>query len=56
MKRRRNKGMIVLLCILYCIMILVIITLVAGAIWANIRYANTPVNEIPLWALWLILG
>ena len=56
MKRRKNKATIVLLCILYSLMILVTVALVVGTIWANIRYANTPVGEIPLWVVWLILG
>ena len=56
MKRRKNKAMGIFLCIVYSLIILAMVALVAGAIWANIRYANTPVGEIPLWALWLIFG
>lgn len=30
-----------------------VITLLGLAIWANIKYANVPVGEIPFWLVWL---
>lgn len=52
---KKDKIIGVLLYIGFAFMVLVAIAMIAGVIWANIKYANVPVGDIPLWVAWLIL-
>lgn len=45
----------ILLYIGFALVIMVAIAMIVGVIWANIKYANVPVGDIPLWVAWLIL-
>lgn len=52
---KKDKIIGVLLYIGFALVVLVAIAMIAGVIWANIKYANVPVGDIPLWVAWLIL-
>lgn len=52
---KKDKIIGVLLYIGFALVIMVAIAMIVGVIWANIKYANVPVGDIPLWVAWLIL-
>lgn len=52
---KKDKIIGVLLYIGFALVVIVAIAMIAGVIWANIKYANVPVGDIPLWVAWLIL-
>ena len=52
---KKDKIIGVLLYIGFALVIMVAIAMIAGVIWVNIKYANVPVGDIPLWVAWLIL-
>ena len=52
---KKDKIIGVLLYIGFVLVIMVAIAMIVGVIWANIKYANVPVGDIPLWVAWLIL-
>ena len=52
---KKDKIIGVLLYTGFALVIMVAIAMIAGVIWANIKYENVPVGDIPLWVAWLIL-
>ena len=52
---KKDKIIGVLLYIGFALVIMVAIAMIAWVIWVNIKYANVPVGDIPLWVAWLIL-
>lgn len=59
MKKRtslKEKIFVAIFYIVIAILVVAAIALVGCTIWANIRYANVPIGELPTWVAWLIFG
>lgn len=54
MKNQKLTKDDIICLIIFILLIIVAVALVVLRIWVFITYANTPVGDIPMWAIWLL--